>query len=199
MRLHLLADRVYQDGLVRFVENHDEPRAASVLEPGKEKAAAVATLTQTGARLVHDGQMEGRKVRLPVFLGRSPPEPVDADLVEFHRSLLAALDDPTFRTGVWRLCERSGWPGNDSFGNLAAWCWEGERRWLVVVNLGATTAIGHVRAPWNDLRGQHWRLVDPTADAVFDRAGDDLCDGLYVELGPWRWHLFRVETAQEDQ
>jgi hypothetical protein len=66
-----------------------------------------------------------------------------------------------------------------------------------VVNLSATTAAGHVRAPWDDLRGQRCRLIDPTADVIFDRTGDDLCDGLYVELGPWRWHLFRVETAQE--
>jgi hypothetical protein len=61
------------------------------------------------------------------------------------------------------------------------------------VNLSGATAAGHVRAPWDDLRGRPWRLVDPTADAVYERRGDDLCDGLYVELGPWRWHLFRVE------
>ena len=34
----------------------------------------MTTLTQTGARLVHDGQFDGRKVRLPVFLGRYPAE-----------------------------------------------------------------------------------------------------------------------------
>ena len=105
VRSHLLGDLAYQDRLVRFVENHDEPRAASVFEPARQKAVTVAALTQTGARLVHEGQMEGRTVRLPVFLGRFPPEPVDADLAAFHRSLLAALDDPTFRTGTWRLCD----------------------------------------------------------------------------------------------
>ena len=195
VRSHLLADRAYQDGLVRFVENHDEPRAASVFEPARQKAATVATLTQTGARLVHQGQMEGRTVRLPVFLGRFPHEPVDADLAGFHRSLLTALDDPTFRTGTWQLCDRAGWPGDASFRNLVAWCWDGDTRWLVAVNLSGATAAGHVRAPWDDLRGRPWRLVDPTADAVYERRGDDLCDGLYVELGPWRWHLFRVEPV----
>ena len=29
VRLHLLADSAYQQGMVRFIENHDEPRAAS--------------------------------------------------------------------------------------------------------------------------------------------------------------------------
>src|SRR3954451_9228288 len=58
VRLHLLADDRYQAGLVRFVENHDEPRAASVLDPAREKAVTIATLTQTGARLVHHREAE---------------------------------------------------------------------------------------------------------------------------------------------
>ncbi|WP_416061168.1 alpha-amylase family glycosyl hydrolase [Rhodococcus indonesiensis] len=196
---HLLANVGYQEKLVRFLENHDEPRAAAVLDPAREKAVAVATLTQTGARLVHDGQIEGRRVRLPVFLGRFPAEPADSDLSAFYHSLLATLQDTTFRTGTWRLCARSGWPGNDSVDNLVAWCWDGDRRWLVVVNLSPGTATGRVGVPWDDLRGVSCRLVDPTNDVVFDRAGADLCDGLYVELGPWHWHLFHIESAQEEQ
>jgi hypothetical protein len=199
VRLHLLADDSYQSRLVRFVENHDEPRAADVLDREREKVVAVATLTQTGARLVHHGQAEGCKVRLPVFLGRYPEEPVDDDLVAFHRTLLAALSDPTFRHGRWQLCERSGWPGNDRFEDLVAWCWDGEARWLVVVNLGAETAAGHVRAPWGDLRDRRCRLVDPTTGVTYERDGTELHDGLYVELGPWSWHLFRVEPVLEER
>ena len=71
---HLTADTGYQDGLLRFIENHDEPRAASTFPSGKARAAAVATLSQTGARLVHEGQLDGRRVQLPVFLGRRPEE-----------------------------------------------------------------------------------------------------------------------------
>ena len=61
IRPHLSADRQYQQRLVRFIENHDEPRAAAVFDARRQRAAAVASLTQTGARLVHDGQFEGRK------------------------------------------------------------------------------------------------------------------------------------------
>jgi Alpha amylase, catalytic domain len=195
VRLHLLADDSYQTRLVRFIENHDEPRAASVFEPARERAAAIATLTQTGARLVHEGQLEGRKVHLPMFLGRFPPEPGDPELESFYESLLSALSDPTFRRGQWHLCERSGWPGNDSAENLVTWCWDGETRWLVVVNLSGAIATGHIRTPWGDARGHQWRLVDPTHGTTFDRTGDDLCDGLYVQLAPWDWHLFRVEPT----
>jgi hypothetical protein len=193
VRLHLLADIPYQARLVRFVENHDEPRVASLMGADREKAVTVATLTQMGARLVHNGEEEGRRVHLPVFLARFPDEPVNEDLAAFHDALLRALRDPTFRHGRWELCERSGWPGNDTAEDLVAWCWVGETRWLIIVNLSDRTSAGHVRAPWDELRGQACRLVDPMAGVTYDRAGDDLVNGLYVELGPWSWHLFKVE------
>jgi hypothetical protein len=194
VRLHLLADAAYQDGLVRFVENHDEPRLASLVSVDRDKALTVAALTQTGARLVHHGQEEGRRVHLPVFLRRYPDEPVDAGLAEFHRSLMTALRDPTFRHGRWELCERSGWDGNDRADNLVAWCWLGETRWLVVVNLSDATSAAHVRVPWVDVQGRSCRLMDPMSGATFERSGDDLRNGLYVELAPWSWHLLRIET-----
>jgi hypothetical protein len=197
VRLHLLAATDYQSRLLRFVENHDEPRAAAVLDRSKEKAAVVATLTQTGARLVHDGQIEGRAVRLPVFLGRFPSESADPELAAFHRSLLTALKDATFRAGTWQLCERHGWPGYDGFENLVAWCWDGVHRWLIVVNLSGVSAAAHVCVPWEGLRNRTFRLTDPTNNVAFERSGDDIRNGLYVELGPWQWHLFRVDPIEE--
>src|SRR6516225_627014 len=99
VRLHLCADPAYQTKLLRFLENHDEPRAASAFSPRKERAAAVVTSTLRGARMFHEGQFEGRKVRLPVFLGRRPNEPPDKGLEDFYRRLLAAIDNPAFRQG----------------------------------------------------------------------------------------------------
>ncbi len=163
----------------------------------RQRAAAVACLTQAGARLVHDGQFDGRKVRLPVFLGRYPDEPADRDLSGFYDTLLAALKDPTFRTGTWELCDCSGWPGNDTTGNLVAWSWDGESRWLIVVNFSDADASGHVRTAWNDLHGRTLTLTDPTTKAVFERTADDLTNGLYVQLPPWGRHLFRVEPNDD--
>jgi hypothetical protein len=128
-----------------------------------------------------------------VFLDRFPDEPANDDLAAFYESLWSVLGDPTFRHGRWRLCDRSGWEGNEGFENIVSWCWDGETRWLVAVNLGDTTSAAHVRTPWGDLRGQSCRLVDDTNHVTYDRDGDALCDGLFVELGPWSWHLFRVE------
>lgn len=191
----LLADPGYQRGLVRFLENHDEPRAASVFGVAQEKVAAVATFTQLGAKLVYDGQMSGAVRHVPVQLGRFPDELVDDGLAEFYGRLLQALQDRTFRTGDWALCEVSGWDGNVSAGNLLAWTRSGDSRWLVVVNLSDRPAEGSVRVAWNDLRGNHYRLTDITRDIEYIRRGDDLHDGLYVELDPWLWHLFEIQPA----
>jgi hypothetical protein len=98
-------------------------------------------------------------------------------------------------TGNWRLCEVSGWPGDNRYRNLVAWCWEGDTRWLIVVNLSDGTAAGEVRTPWTDARGRQWRLTDPTQNVAFERSGDDLVDGLFVELAPWQWHMFHLEQA----
>src|SRR6476646_1828315 len=92
VRLHLCADPGYQNKLVRFLENHDEPRAAAIFSPGQERAAAVVVATLPGARLFHEGQFEGRKVRPPVFLGRRPDEAVDEDLRGFYGKLLGAVN-----------------------------------------------------------------------------------------------------------
>jgi glycosidase len=110
VRLHLCADMPYQERLVRFIENHDEHRAATTFSPGKERAAAVTMATLPGARLFHEGQFEGRKARLPVFLGRRPDEPADEDLSTFYKKLLQTVKSPVFREGEWRLCERTGCP-----------------------------------------------------------------------------------------
>ncbi len=194
-RRHLAADLAYQQGLARFIENHDEPRAAAAFGCARSSVAAVTALTQVGLRLVHHGQLTGATIHLSVFLGRAPEEPPNRSVEGFYAALLGALADPALRSGTWQLCEVGGWPDNPSQASLAAWCWTGARRWLVVVNLGEDTAAGMVRTPWHDLRGKDLLLGDPTHARTYDRAGGDLADGLYVELGPGEWHLFRLEVA----
>jgi hypothetical protein len=197
VRLHLCADLAYQEGMVRFIENHDEPRAAASFPDGKGRAAALAILTLPGARLLHEGQFEGRKVRLPVFLSRRPVEAVDHDLVAFYGRLLKETDCDLFRNGEWRLGESSGWPDNQSCRNILTWCWaRDEERYLVVVNFSDATSQALIRVPWDEVREHVWRLDDKLSGETFDRSGNDMRDaGLYVELGPWQYHLFQVRPV----
>jgi len=197
VRLHLCADFGYQRNLLRFLENHDEPRAAAAFSPAKERAAAVTTSTLPGARLFHEGQFEGRKVRIPVFLGRRPDEPVDAELRAFYSKLLKTIDASVFREGLWSLCERTGWPDNASFENLLAWCWtRGGERQLVIVNLSDSAVQARVKVPWEDMPGETWRLVDLLSNASYDRDAEEILSwGLYVELQPWNFHVFQCHRA----
>ena len=80
LRGHLQADLGYQQRLVRFLENHDEPRIAGTLPAVLQRAAAVTIATLPGATMWHEGQFEGRRVRPPVFLARRPDEPLDQEL-----------------------------------------------------------------------------------------------------------------------
>jgi len=193
VRLHLCAEPAYQERLVRFIENHDEPRAAAAFSPAKARAAAVAIATLPGARLFHEGQFEGRRVRLPVFLARRPAEQADLDLQAFYGKLLKAIDSPLFRSGRWSLCSRTGWPDNPSFENLLAWSWTKDgQRCLVIVNLSEQTVQARVQVPWNDVHGETWQLTDALSGTTYERGGDEIQnEGLYVELGPWKCHLFQ--------
>lgn len=198
VRLHLCADLSYQGKLLRFIENHDEPRAANTFSPAKERAAALTTATLPGTKLFHEGQFEGRKVRLPVFLARRPTENSDRGLHDFYIKLLEAINRPAFHDGKWTLCERSGWPDNASFQNLVAWSWElAEEGYLVVVNLSDSSAQGQVRIPWAD-PGNTWYLLDVMSGASYERQGSEmLSPGLYVDLAPWSFHFFHCVPANE--
>ena len=197
IRLHLCADLAYQRKLLRFIENHDEPRAAATFSPAKQRAAAVTTSTLMGMKLFHEGQFEGRKIKLPVFLGRRPDEPVDETLRAFYRQLLEAVNRRVFREGQWSLCERTGWPDNSSFQNLVAWSWvQKEERYLIAINLSDFPLQAQIQVPWADASGQKWHLTDVFSGATYERDGTEIqSPGLYVELPPWKYHFFQFLRA----
>jgi hypothetical protein len=193
LRLHLCADLSYQSKLLRFIENHDEPRAAATFSPEKQHAVALVAATLPGTKLFHEGQFEGRKVRLPVFLGRQPQEHFDRNLYGFYRRLLEAVHRPALRDGQWSLCDRTGWPDNSSFRNLLAWTWVlNEERYMIVVNISDGPVQGRILIPWAETGVGSWQLIDLLSEAFYERNGDELrSPGLYVELGPWNFHFLQ--------
>ncbi len=182
VRAHLQADISYQDRLVRFVENHDEPRATYVFPPKRLRAVALAVSSLPGAKLFHEGQLEGRRVRLPVQLGRRREEDADPELEAFYRRLLGVI--ARCRAGEWRLCDSSP-------ASLLAWCWSRERdRYLIVVNLSGEEAQGRVSVPWADEAKRTLELTDLFNGEVYRRDGSEMLDpGLHVILRPWGFHF----------
>jgi glycosidase len=186
VRLHLCAERAYQDKLVRFIENHDEPRAASAFPRPKSLAAAVAMATLPGARLFHEGQFEGKQIRLPVFLGRRPGEPVDPEVRDFYKKLLRILQSEGLRNGQWRLCERV--PPVDAAGGeaIVAWCWNKDaERHLIIVNLSGREARGQVRWPRDEPFSGLW------SDLFNGKVLEAGHDGLSVDLPAWGFHFLK--------
>ncbi len=87
VREHLRAGLDYQNKLARFLENHDEPRAATAFSAEVHKAAAVITFLSPGLRFFHQGQFEGRTKRISPHLVHGPKEPTNQQLVGRHPSI----------------------------------------------------------------------------------------------------------------
>jgi hypothetical protein len=196
IRDHLRAGTDYQNRLLRFLENHDEPRIAAHLGAEAERAAAVMIATLPGTTLWHEGQFEGRRVRPPVFLQRRPDEAPDQQLADWYREMIAAVGGSSLRGGEWHLLEAEGWPDNRSCDNLLAWSWSdgaAPKRYLVVINWSGDPAQGRIRLGWGDLAGREWRMTDLLRGTAYDRDGNELSGaGLFVDLGPWEFHLLEM-------
>jgi glycosidase len=194
VRGHLWADMGYQNRLVRFLENHDEPRAAHDFPMPVHQAAAVITYLTPGLRFFHEGQLEGRRVKVSMHLGRRPEEPVDLILQDFYQRLLDCLKRLEVRQGRWQLLEvRPAWDGKSTWDRFLAFAWEGEagQRLLIAVNYGPTQGQGHVAWPFLDVRGKKVTLKDLLNEARYEWEGDDLLSlGLYVDLPAWGFHVF---------
>jgi len=201
VRGHLLAGLDFQDHLARFLENHDEPRAAATFVPEVHRAAAVITFLTPGLRFFHQGQREGKRVRIPMHLGRGPVEKLDASLSSYYENLIVCLKDLAFRDGRWQLLEaRTAWHGNRSSEAFVIFSWSGpgNLRRLVAVNYAGHQGQCYVKLPWSDLDGQTWQLCDKLGSAVYYRNGDDLTrDGLYLDLPAWGYHAFEVTAVQD--
>jgi hypothetical protein len=195
VREYLLANLAYQNKLARFLENHDEPRAAAVFPPAQHQAAAVITYLVPGLRFFQQGQFEGKKVRVSPHLRRAPAEPADAALGAFYDHLLAVVRRPEVRAGAWALLECiPAWDGNWTQEDFVACTWQTPESLLViVVNYASHPSQCYVRLPFDRLHGRTWRLTDLLGPAEYDRAGDQLVGkGLYLDLPAWGYNVFAV-------
>jgi glycosidase len=198
VRGHLQADPGFQDRSLRFLENHDEPRAASAFPREQHQAAAVVTFTAPGLRFFHEGQLEGRKVHVSMHVGRRPDEPVDEDLQAFYGRLLEVLQRPEAHDGAWQLLTCwPAWSGNATHEQFIASAWQaGERRLLSVVNYGPTQGQCYVTLPLPGLGGRMFTLVDLLGEAQYRRSGDELTTrGLYLDMPAWGRQIFDLRLG----
>lgn len=183
VRAHLTAGIDFQRKSVRFLENHDEPRAAETFPPEVHQAAALISYFVPGMRFFHTGQLEGRRRRASVHLCRLAAEPVDAACSEFYSRLLNCLSMPVLRNGDWGLLETSPEP-------FLAFAWRNEQsRLLVIVNYSPWQGRCSVKLPFAPLAGSV-QLRDCMSAAVCQRDGGG--SEWYFDLPGWAYHAFEL-------
>jgi len=200
VREHLHAALDYQIKLVRFLENHDEPRAAAAFEPRVHRAAAVITHLIPGLRFFHQGEFEGRRKRISPHLVRAPEESPDKEIGQFYDQLLAILRRAIVKSGQWQwLTCRPAWDGNGSWDSFVCHSWQGSggERMLIAVNYAPHASQCYLHLPFPEIQSRSVRLTDLLSAASYIREGNELLEhGLYLDLQPWSYHVFDLEVRQ---
>lgn len=202
VRDHFRADMDYQAKSARFLENHDEPRAAAVFPSEQHRAAAVLTFLCPGLRFFHDGEFQGRTKKVPVHLNRRPDEAVHSALVEFYEHLIACVNLNPVRNGAWTLLENTpAWEGNSTADCFVGFAWTNPQqvRLVVVVNFAPHESQCFLRLPFGDLPGRSILLEDLMGHEAYERDGTTVYNqGMFLNMGAWEYHVFRLTTGSRE-
>lgn len=191
---HLRAEKLYQMKSVRFLENHDEQRA--VIKFGKIRSLAAATLISTiqGMKLYYDGQFEGKKIKVPVQLGREPEEKVSKIVKNYYDKLLEITKDEVFIKGKWIMLEPES-VGNDdySYENLFAWEWQlNSAKRIVIINFSDNPSQCRLKISFSTPNEQV-KFVDLLNGTTYKRWVEEISSiGLYISLKPYQSHIFSL-------
>lgn len=195
---HLGAELSFLRKNMRFIENHDEVRAATSLGVDRSRPAAALILTIPGATLLHDGQFVGRRIKLPVQIKRQPNEREYPALKQFYLRLLEEADSSIYEHGEWSMFGREMAIGEfDGHQNVIAYGWRYKNDYrLIILNMSGrwSQAVVNVR-PWKDLFGAHdWEAYDVLHDSYVTFSGPEMVEeGLLVDLDAYQSHIYRLK------
>lgn len=192
---HLKALPYYQQRSLRFIENHDEERSYKAFGNKKGLAAAIIASTVPGMRMIHHGQMEGKKTRLPVQLLHTKDDYVQKDILIFYKSLLDIVNIPVFHTGKWRLLEvKSAWVNNNSFKNYLAWEWSNKVNTIyVITNYSEFRAQCRVQILDLTHQGTQVKFKDLLNKEMYISNCNEITElGLFVDLGGFESHILQI-------
>lgn len=184
---------------VHFLENHDESRAAKSFNWREHRAAAVLTCCLPGMRLLHEGQLTGAEIQIPVQLARRPREIQNDQINAFYTWLLRLLRVTAVGHGEYRiLTPFPAWSTNETHQAIMAIQWQNQSGQfdLVVVNLADHDAQCFVNPEIEGLGSHQWSMTDLLSPASFNRPGNELANkGLYLALTPRAAHIFHFQPA----
>ncbi len=170
---------------MRFLENHDEPRAWSTFGADRSTAAALVTFTLPGLRLFQDGQETGSLERLPVQFSRPADETVDEAARALYDRLLPALDHAAFHGDDWSPLPFDAVDDAPTDGLVGSRWSDGHVVWWAIANVGKDARRARVA-------GAGLKGVDVLTDEEH-RPGEDA--SLEVEICAGGGRLLRFDPA----
>lgn len=201
IKSHLEADLDFLRADIRFIENHDERRAMEVFGEDRQRPAAALVCTLPGAALIHQGQLSGRRIKLPVQINRGVEENSHPLLARFYRRLLTEVRNEVYRAGRWQLrAAQAIHSGDHTHTHLIAYTWQlAETTRLVIINLSGEWSRARLDlGDWRWLAGARWRLCDSLSKSFAFQDGDTLLhDGLLLEVPPCSAQILRFDRAAE--
>lgn len=198
---HLLdASKQFLERGVHFLENHDEPRIASLLSFEEHRAAALIILGLPGLCLLHQGQLGGAVRHLNVHLGRDRTEPEQNDVASFYQRLLEVLARSSAGRGEAHLLKpREAWSGNPTAVNFVVVQWQSTRESfdLLVVNLASHRCQCYVDIKVDRLSEGQWDMRDLLGIESYVRDGSALRErGLYLDLPEHGAQIFQFRATR---
>jgi Alpha amylase, catalytic domain len=185
-----------QSDFARFMENHDEQRRAVVFP--NDRLAADGTLLGTlpGMRFYHQGELEGRRIHLPITLRIAAEEPPDPISKSFFQKILQITKQDVFHEGRWNLLDVAP-EGDAPTDALLVYEWRSAKAWkIIAVNLAAYTSQGRVHLADRVSPTQNYIFNDELNNVRYDRTGQELHNiGLFIRRDPFQAHLFDITPA----
>jgi glycosidase len=177
---------------LRFIENHDEDRAAKVFGDGKSKAAALIMMLAPGAHLFHQGQLEGFKIKLPIQLIRRPEEIVNQQINSFYKNLLSNIRTIMHDNSRWIPLESSpAWDGNITYKNFIGLF--NPNHFLAIINYSDSQSQCYFRPNVIDIHSANLVFEDMLNSIEYVRIKEEIVSrGLYLDMAPYGFHMFRV-------
>jgi glycosidase len=196
VRARLAASPEQQSHFARFMENHDEPRRPDVF--GNERLAADGTLMGTlpGIRFYHQGELEGRRIRLPITLRIAADEPPDPVSQAFFRKIRQITQRDVFHEGEWKLLDLVP-EGDARPDGLIVYEWRSAKAWkLIAANLTGSAAQGRLRLGDRVSSMQQYIFYDELNDVKYPRSGEELHNlGLFIRREGFQAHIFDITVA----
>ena len=181
-----------QSRFARFMENHDEARCATTFG-GRLQALGTLLSTAPGMRFYHHGELEGRKIYLPIEQRRAAPEEPDPVAVAYIQTILHVTNEDAFHQGSWSLLPVTP-EGDGTSGNLIAFEWRLGSAWkMMVANLSGGASQGRIPLGQRVEASKQYIFHDQLNSVHYQRHGQELHEvGLFVRRDAFGAHLFDI-------